>query len=134
MSIAFMLPVIDRDIEIDWDILETTHPNSQAITNLGDQFSSFEANIPRYLTMCCNTRSIISELCSGFRALDIPSNPVHAWISPPLWDFNMKNSPLNEAYQYDEAIARGCISRQPSLAPIYLGAAMMKVFGLVVHL
>lgn len=76
----------------------------------------------------------VFHLCSGFWEPDIPSNLVHAWIWPPLWDFNIKkNGPLNEAHLYQEAIVRGCISRRPNPASLYLGAALTKLFGFVVY-
>jgi len=85
------------------------------------QLKNFKEDFHYYITMGCNPRGIMSNLCGLFWERGVPCNLVSAWLHPPLEEMPQDSQ---RDPSYIESLVKICAIRNPKIATLWLGAAL----------
>ncbi|KAJ5737727.1 uncharacterized protein N7483_002852 [Penicillium malachiteum] len=93
-------------------------------TDLMDEFLSLSNEMGCFITLSCNHRVIMSSLCGSFWESDASCNLVSPWLHPVLEEIPKAAWTSDNPGRYHEIVALMSDQRRPSLAILWIGAAL----------
>lgn len=108
--------------------IPTTSPTIET-----SHFQDFWQRLPNYLTVGCNPRGLVSNLCGLFWEPGVTCNVTSAWLHPPLEELPLASGIEGCDKSYHEALVKISAMRRPEIAPLWLGASLCGTLPIVLN-
>jgi hypothetical protein len=94
-------------------------------------FEDFQRRLPNYLTLGCNPRGLVSNLCGLFWEPGVTCNVASAWLHPPLKELPLAPGIEGCGRSYNETLVKISAIRRPEIAPLWLGASLCGTLPII---